>query len=50
MSGLMFATSLPVQGIAYGTSIASIKFRATFLGRPAHAAAAPEELVPISLS
>lgn len=29
--------------VAYGTCLASAKFRATFTGKPAHAAAAPEE-------
>jgi amidohydrolase len=32
-----------IHGLAYGTSIASSKFRATFTGKPAHAAAAPQE-------
>ena len=31
------------RGIAYGTSVASAKFGATFTGKPAHAAAAPWE-------
>lgn len=43
MSGTMFGTTLPVAGVAYGTSVASVKFRAEFLGKPAHAAAAPHE-------
>lgn len=43
MAGAMFATTAKVAGMAYGTCVASTKFRATFVGRPAHAAAAPEE-------
>jgi amidohydrolase len=43
MSGTMFATKAAVAGIAYGTSVASTKFRAMFTGKPAHAAAAPED-------
>jgi amidohydrolase len=43
MSGTMFATKEAVAGIAYGTCVASTKFRATFTGKPAHAAAAPQE-------
>jgi amidohydrolase len=31
------------ENIAYGTCMASAKFRATFTGKPAHAAAAPHE-------
>lgn len=31
------------NNVAYGTCMASAKFRATFTGRPAHAAAAPQE-------
>lgn len=43
MSGTMFATKEAVAGITYGTCVASTKFRATFTGKPAHAAAAPQE-------
>lgn len=43
MSGTMFGTRAAVAGVAYGTSVASTKFRAMFTGRPAHAAAAPED-------
>lgn len=43
MAGFMFATKEAVAGIAYGTCVASTKFRATFTGKPAHAAAAPQE-------
>lgn len=32
-----------ITGISYGTCVASTKFRATFTGKPAHAAAAPHE-------
>jgi amidohydrolase len=43
MAGTMFPTKKDVAGIAYGTSVASAKFRAVFSGRTAHAAAAPHE-------
>jgi amidohydrolase len=44
MAGAMFPTkSKTATGIAYGTCVASAKFRATFSGRTAHAAAAPHE-------
>jgi amidohydrolase len=44
MSGTMFPTKKQgVTGIAYGTCVASAKFRATFTGRTAHAAAAPQD-------
>jgi amidohydrolase len=48
MTHPMSTASLPTAGaafagVAYGTCIASVKFRATFIGKPAHAAAAPEE-------
>lgn len=41
MSGAMFPAKKGLAGMAYGTCIASAKFRVTFTGRPAHAAAAP---------
>lgn len=34
---------LHTAGIPYGTSVASIKFKATFTGKPSHAAATPHE-------
>jgi amidohydrolase len=34
---------LKTAGIAYGTCVASIKFQATFSGKPSHAAATPHE-------
>lgn len=44
MSGTMFPTKKAgVTGIAYGTCVASAKFKASFTGRTAHAAAAPHE-------
>jgi amidohydrolase len=43
MAGTMFPTKKAVTGIAYGTCVASAKFRAIFSGRTAHAAAAPQE-------
>jgi amidohydrolase len=44
MSGAMFPTKKKgITGIAYGTCVASAKFRATFTGRTAHAAAAPHD-------
>jgi amidohydrolase len=44
MSGAMFSTNKKgVTGIAYGTCVASAKFRVTFTGRTAHAAAAPHD-------
>jgi amidohydrolase len=44
MAGAMFPTKKKtVKGIAYGTCVASAKFRATFSGRTAHAAAAPHD-------
>ncbi|KIW05962.1 uncharacterized protein PV09_03147 [Verruconis gallopava] len=44
MSGAMFPPQLKnIAGIAYGSCVASAKFRATFSGKPAHAAAAPHE-------
>lgn len=44
MAGAMFPTKKPgVTGIAYGTCVASAKFKATFAGRTAHAAAAPHD-------
>jgi amidohydrolase len=41
MSGVPLPS--PFAGLAYVTSIASSKFRATFTGKPAHAAAAPQD-------
>lgn len=41
-----FSTALlpaNIHGVAYTTCLASVKFGATFTGRPAHAAAAPHE-------
>ncbi|KAF2816772.1 metal-dependent amidase/aminoacylase/carboxypeptidase [Mytilinidion resinicola] len=43
MSGHMFPTKAAVAGLAYGTSVASAKFRAIFTGRTAHAAASPQD-------
>jgi amidohydrolase len=43
MAGTMFPTKHKVTGIAYGTCVASAKFRASFAGRTAHAAAAPQD-------
>ena len=44
MSGVMVPTKYQhIAGVTYGTSIASSKFRATFTGKPAHAAAAPQD-------
>jgi amidohydrolase len=43
MAGNMIPCSDAYAGIAYGSSIASAKFRATFTGRTAHAAAAPQD-------
>jgi amidohydrolase len=44
MSGTMFNTKRKgVSGIAYGTCVASAKFRAIFFGQTAHAAAAPQD-------
>ncbi|KAH8587412.1 hypothetical protein B0O99DRAFT_601664 [Bisporella sp. PMI_857] len=43
MSGTMFATKKKVAGISYGTSVASAKFRTIFTGKPAHAAASPQD-------
>jgi len=44
MAGAMFPTNdKTATGIAYGTCVASAKFRATFSGRTAHAAATPHE-------
>lgn len=44
MAGAMFPTkNKSVKGIAFNTCVASAKFRATFSGRTAHAAAAPHD-------
>jgi amidohydrolase len=43
MAGTMFPTKKDVKGIAFGTCVASAKFRAAFSGRTAHAAAAPQD-------
>ncbi|KAJ1323977.1 aminobenzoyl-glutamate utilization protein B [Microdochium nivale] len=44
MAGTMYNTkSDAAHGIPYGTSVASAKFKATFSGRTAHAAAAPQD-------
>jgi amidohydrolase len=43
VAGITFGTMGKANGIAYGTCVASTKFRATFTGKPAHAAAAPHE-------
>jgi amidohydrolase len=43
MAGIMFPTKQDIAGIAYGTCVASAKFRAIFTGRTAHAAAAPQD-------
>ena len=43
MAGTMFSTKLDVYGISYISSVASAKFRASFAGRTAHAAAAPQD-------
>jgi len=39
----MFPTAKKVEGVSYGTCVASAKFRAIFSGRTAHAAAAPQD-------
>lgn len=43
VAGTTFGTMKNATGISYGTCVASLKFRATFTGKPAHAAAAPHE-------
>jgi amidohydrolase len=43
VAGTSFGTIGNATGISYGTCVASTKFRATFTGKPAHAAAAPHE-------
>ena len=44
MAGMMYNTAQDgAHGIPYGTSVASAKFKATFMGRTAHAAAAPQQ-------
>ena len=43
VAGTTFGTMGNATGISYGTCVASTKFRATFTGKPAHAAAAPHE-------
>jgi len=43
VAGFTFGTMKKATGISYGTCVASTKFRATFTGKPAHAAAAPHE-------
>ena len=43
VAGKTFGALGDASGISYGTCVASTKFRATFTGKPAHAAAAPHE-------
>ena len=43
VAGTTFGRMGNATGISYGTCVASTKFRATFTGKPAHAAAAPHE-------